>query len=86
MLIKSQINSKAGNSRNALKIRERERKQYQIYEHCKAQGHLKDTCFKLHGYPDWYVELLKTKKDRKNIKQVNLTEAVLEPKKHMDGK
>lgn len=51
-----------------------------------AQGYLKDTCFKLHGYLDWYVELLKTKKDKRNVKQVNLAEAVLESEKHMDVK
>ena len=21
------------------------------------KGHLKDTCFKIHGYPEWYKEL-----------------------------
>ncbi|KAF7814260.1 uncharacterized protein G2W53_028229 [Senna tora] len=25
-------------------------------EHCNISGHAKDTCFKLHGYPDWYKE------------------------------
>ncbi|KAF7816125.1 uncharacterized protein G2W53_030094 [Senna tora] len=26
-------------------------------EHCNNTGHTKDTCFKLHGYPDWFKEL-----------------------------
>ncbi|KAI4351752.1 hypothetical protein L6164_006074 [Bauhinia variegata] len=31
--------------------------------HCGNQKHTKDTCFKLHGYPDWWHEL-KAKKKR----------------------
>lgn len=30
-------------------------------EHCKIKGHMKEVCFKLHGYPDWYKELKKGK-------------------------
>ncbi|KAF7825279.1 uncharacterized protein G2W53_016443 [Senna tora] len=26
-------------------------------DHCKVNGHTKDTCFKIHGYPDWFKEL-----------------------------
>ncbi|KAL0319675.1 UNVERIFIED_CONTAM: hypothetical protein Sradi_5229000 [Sesamum radiatum] len=26
-------------------------------EHCHKTGHSKDTCFRLHGVPDWYKEL-----------------------------
>ncbi|KAF7814664.1 metal tolerance protein C4 isoform X2 [Senna tora] len=26
-------------------------------EHCRTTGHTKDTCFKIHGYPDWFKEL-----------------------------
>ncbi|KAL0284816.1 UNVERIFIED_CONTAM: hypothetical protein Sangu_2806900 [Sesamum angustifolium] len=29
--------------------------------HCKKTGHAKDNCFKLHGYPDWYKDLLDQK-------------------------
>ncbi|XP_044483739.1 uncharacterized protein LOC123209672 [Mangifera indica] len=26
-------------------------------DHCNVKGHMKETCFKLYGYPDWYKEL-----------------------------
>ncbi|KAL0457315.1 UNVERIFIED_CONTAM: hypothetical protein Slati_1070700 [Sesamum latifolium] len=32
-------------------------------EYCKRPGHLKDTCFKLYGTPEWYKDL--TEKKRK---------------------
>ncbi|KAL0327233.1 UNVERIFIED_CONTAM: Retrovirus-related Pol polyprotein from transposon RE2 [Sesamum angustifolium] len=32
-------------------------------EHCRKSGHLKETCFKLHGTPEWYRDL--TEKKRK---------------------
>lgn len=34
--------------------RRNQKKDDRIYDYCKATGHLKDACFKLHGYPDWY--------------------------------
>jgi hypothetical protein len=33
--------------------------------HCGNMKHTKETCFKLHGYPDWWHEL-KTKKKRES--------------------
>lgn len=30
-------------------------------EHCKIKGHVKEACFKLHGYPNWYKELKRGK-------------------------
>lgn len=26
-------------------------------DHCGVNGHIRDTRFKLHGYPDWYKDL-----------------------------
>ncbi|XP_019051425.1 PREDICTED: uncharacterized protein LOC109113939 [Nelumbo nucifera] len=26
-------------------------------DHCNVKGHVKETCFKLHGYPEWYKDL-----------------------------
>ncbi|KAL2240188.1 UNVERIFIED_CONTAM: hypothetical protein Sindi_0660000 [Sesamum indicum] len=34
----------------------------QYCEYCKRNGHTKDSCFKLKGYPDWYKELLEQTK------------------------
>ncbi|XP_037493636.1 uncharacterized protein LOC119370139 [Jatropha curcas] len=28
---------------------------------CKINGHTIDNCFKIHGYPDWFIELQKKK-------------------------
>lgn len=30
-------------------------------DYCKATGHVRDTCFKLQNYPDWYKQLKKDK-------------------------
>ena len=33
--------------------------------HCGGSKYTKDTCFKLHGYPDWWVEFqVQKKRDR----------------------
>ncbi|KAL0310336.1 UNVERIFIED_CONTAM: Retrovirus-related Pol polyprotein from transposon RE2 [Sesamum calycinum] len=35
----------------------------QLYcEHCAKSGHIKDTCFKIHGTPDWYTDLVEQKR------------------------
>lgn len=50
------------------------------------QGHLKEACFNINGYPEQYVELTKTKKETKPGKQVNLVEASTELENPMDQK
>ncbi|KAL2247639.1 UNVERIFIED_CONTAM: hypothetical protein Sindi_2616200 [Sesamum indicum] len=32
-------------------------KRHMICDHCQKPGHTKDSCFKLHGIPDWYKEM-----------------------------
>eukprot|EP00257_Ricinus_communis_P016867 XP_015575166.1 uncharacterized protein LOC107261307 [Ricinus communis] len=39
------------------KVLSKKDKEKQQCEHCKQKGHLKESCFKLHGYPDWFKEL-----------------------------
>ncbi|KAL0364197.1 UNVERIFIED_CONTAM: Retrovirus-related Pol polyprotein from transposon RE2 [Sesamum angustifolium] len=34
----------------------------QFCEHCAKSGHTKDTCFKIHGTPDWYKDLVEQKR------------------------
>lgn len=34
--------------------------------HCKANGHTREACFKLNGYPNWYKELKDKKKNNYN--------------------
>ncbi|KAL0339458.1 UNVERIFIED_CONTAM: Retrovirus-related Pol polyprotein from transposon RE1 [Sesamum angustifolium] len=45
----------------------RKDKRAMFCEHCRKSGHLKETCFKLHGTPEWYRDLTekKTKRSRK---------------------
>lgn len=43
-----------------------------ICEHCKATEHSKDTCFKLHGYPDWYKKLKKDKQSMSGKASINM--------------
>ncbi|KAL2230846.1 UNVERIFIED_CONTAM: Retrovirus-related Pol polyprotein from transposon RE1 [Sesamum indicum] len=33
-----------------------------VCDYCNKQGHNKDSCFKLHGFPDWYKDLNEQKK------------------------
>ena len=35
--------------------------------HCGNSKHTQDTCFKLHGYPNWWHELQLKKKKKKNV-------------------
>ena len=32
------------------------KKQFRHCDYCNNDGHVRDTCFRLHGYPDWYKE------------------------------
>ncbi|KAF7821233.1 uncharacterized protein G2W53_026688 [Senna tora] len=36
-------------------------------DHCNANGHTRETCFKIHGFPDWYKELKEKKGSMKPI-------------------
>ncbi|XP_011079206.1 uncharacterized protein LOC105162783 [Sesamum indicum] len=33
-----------------------------VCDYCNKQGHNKDSCFKLHGFPDWYKDLNEQRK------------------------
>ncbi|KAL2237466.1 UNVERIFIED_CONTAM: hypothetical protein Sindi_0938300 [Sesamum indicum] len=39
-------------------------------EHCKKNGHTRDTCFKLNGFPEWFKNL--TEQKRRNNRTPNL--------------
>ncbi|KAB5520236.1 hypothetical protein DKX38_024555 [Salix brachista] len=43
---------------------------------CNGNRHTKDTCFEIHGYPDWFLEKRKQSKTRSNkrLVQTKLTE------------
>ncbi|XP_047331120.1 uncharacterized protein LOC124934642 [Impatiens glandulifera] len=40
-----------------------------LYKHCNMKGHLKEGCFKLVGYPDWWI---KPKDKRRNTQQTHV--------------
>ena len=43
--------------------------------HCNGSRHTRDTCFEIHGYPDWFLEKRKQSQARSNKRpvQANLT-------------
>lgn len=85
MMVKTRNYGK-GNTKGSLKKKDGERKEDRYCEHCKVQGHLKETCFKLNGYPEWYVELMKNKKEKKFGKQVNMAKITTDQEKSKDNK
>ncbi|KAF7822518.1 uncharacterized protein G2W53_020662 [Senna tora] len=44
----------------------KEEKKLEKCTYCQMNGHLKDTCFKLNGYPEWFVELRDKKKQQQS--------------------
>ncbi|KAL0358343.1 UNVERIFIED_CONTAM: hypothetical protein Sangu_0683700 [Sesamum angustifolium] len=45
-------------------------KRGQYCTNCDKSGHTKDTCFKLHGTPDWYKELIEKKGEKGYAKDI----------------
>ncbi|XP_057994403.1 uncharacterized protein LOC131174666 [Hevea brasiliensis] len=56
MLVKD-VNAPKNQNFTTNRIRDFFKKEDKFCFHCKAQGHVRETCFKLHGYPNWYKEL-----------------------------
>lgn len=50
-----------GGKRQGNKKKYGSKKEDRMCDHCGGNGHTKDTCFKLHGYPDWFKQLRKEK-------------------------
>ncbi|KAF7809463.1 uncharacterized protein G2W53_036206 [Senna tora] len=42
----------------------KEDKKLEKCSHCQMNGHLRETCFRLNGYPEWYMELREKKKQQ----------------------
>lgn len=83
MMVKTQSFGK-GNSKCSKKRRDMERKDDKHCDHCKMQGHTRESCFKLNGYPEWYVELMKNRKEKKFGKQLNMVEALSNQEKQQE--
>lgn len=77
MMLRTQNYGK-GSNKGPFKRKDADRKE--------AQGLLKETCFQLSGYPEWYVDLMKARKDKKNMKQVNMIESVTDQEKSTESK
>lgn len=57
-----------------------------VCEHCKYTGHTKDTCFVIHGYPEWHKNYGQPKpKLRVRIPQANSASACTEDNKSSDA-
>ncbi|KAF7814212.1 uncharacterized protein G2W53_028181 [Senna tora] len=39
-------------------------------DHCKVNGHTRETCFKIHGYPEWFKELREKRAGKKPVAAV----------------
>ncbi|KAF7838792.1 uncharacterized protein G2W53_007274 [Senna tora] len=66
-----------GGRNEAPKRRETKEEKYAKYcEHCHMNGHVKEACLKLQGYPEWYKEL--KKKNTTSKKNVNVAANVAE--------
>lgn len=61
------------------------KKEDKFCDHCKTFGHVKETCFKLIGYPDWYVETKKNGKDKSSI-HVNVVESSVDSDRVVESK
>ncbi|KAF7842217.1 uncharacterized protein G2W53_004515 [Senna tora] len=47
--------------------RKDQNKKDKFCDHCNMNGHTKETCFKIHGYPEWFKELGEKKGGKKQI-------------------
>ncbi|KAL0416181.1 UNVERIFIED_CONTAM: Retrovirus-related Pol polyprotein from transposon RE1, partial [Sesamum latifolium] len=71
-----QVKGYAGNRPYMKKKKGSVDKRNLICEHCRKLGHTKDTCFKIHGVPDWYKDL---SDQRKKPGLTNRAYATVEP-------
>ncbi|XP_051129553.1 uncharacterized protein LOC127250354 isoform X2 [Andrographis paniculata] len=77
------INRNTASKKTTYKKQAQVEKKNQICDHCKRKGHSKESCFQLHGTPDWYKEIVekrmmvgcdvyKQKQDTTELKQTHL--------------
>ena len=61
MFVRSQNFKKNRASRGIFKKKYARKKSDKHYDYCNTNGHVRDTCFKLHGYLDWFRQLQEQK-------------------------
>lgn len=59
MLVIFEILKKGGTRRGNTENKYNSKNKDRHCDHCNNDGHIQDTCFKLHDYLDWYKELKK---------------------------
>ena len=80
---KRNIYNKPGQRRGDMNKRDKEN---QFCEHCNVKGHLKETCFKLHGYPDWYKAQRESQRKFKTMANMIETPLIASSEMTADGK
>ncbi|KAF7802282.1 uncharacterized protein G2W53_041393 [Senna tora] len=50
-------------------------KKDRVCNHCNVTGHTRETCFKLHGYPEWYKDLKEARKGNGSNKKASVNMA-----------
>ncbi|KAF7802911.1 uncharacterized protein G2W53_042022 [Senna tora] len=76
--------AKSGRNEGTKRRETKEEKYAKYCDHCHMNGHVKETCFKLQGYPEWYKDL--KRKTSNNKKGINVTANVADtPLEETDG-
>lgn len=67
------------------KKKDSNKKEDKSCDYCKRVGHTRDSCFKNHGYPKWYKQLIKEKGSSSKV-QVNMENDPLEEEHALEKK
>ncbi|KAL0366649.1 UNVERIFIED_CONTAM: Retrovirus-related Pol polyprotein from transposon RE2 [Sesamum radiatum] len=51
-----------GNTTTSLRKKTTAERRAQVCEHCGKNGHTKEVCFEIHGYPEWYRNLVEQRR------------------------
>ncbi|KAL0355625.1 UNVERIFIED_CONTAM: Retrovirus-related Pol polyprotein from transposon RE2 [Sesamum radiatum] len=62
MQARGNIFRRPGNATAFQKRKTAAERRNQLCEHCGKTGHTKEVCFEIHGYPDWYRNLLEQRR------------------------
>lgn len=85
-MVKMQGNSKNGSNKTNFRKKGGDKMEDRFCVHCKVHGNLRENCFKIIGYPEWYVEMMKAKKEKKTGKQqANMIDVTAEQEKSMNA-
>ncbi|KAJ0096195.1 hypothetical protein Patl1_16565 [Pistacia atlantica] len=83
MFAKAQVVKKEANGKTGYKRKDTIKKSERHCDFYNNNGHTKETCFKLHGYPDWYKDLKEQKGKTQHKTYANMTDTPLEAEKEL---